>query len=134
MDRVGKGVAPTAPLTWEETGVSKEEFEIIVKAAVSNPYWFEAFICAAEIQANRRAKYSGADVQKDDPYQNFQIVANLRDMSVRDVLKFYMSIKFARIMVGDEDHDDERYEDTLLDLANYALLAAGHERRPNAPR
>ena len=33
-------------------------------------------------------------------------------------------------MVSQTDHDDERYQDSQIDLANYALLAAGWELRP----
>jgi hypothetical protein len=101
----------------------------LVRARLSNPHWFEALIGAAMIQYNRRAKYSGGDFEEQDGYTNFIRVASLMSISVRRVFRFYIAQKVARIMVSQTDHDDERYLDTLRDLANYALLAAGWEMR-----
>lgn len=103
--------------------------DIIVQAQASNPYWFEALIIAAKVQAERRAKYSGSDFDEQDPYTNFIRVASLMGISVRRVFRFYIAQKVARIMVSQTDHDDERYFDSLIDLGNYALLAAGWENR-----
>ena len=103
--------------------------DIFAQAQASNPHWYEALLSAAVIQAERRAKYSGADFDEQDPYTNFIRVASLMGVSVRRVFRFYMAQKVARIMVSQTDHDDERYMDTLVDLGNYALLAAGWDMR-----
>jgi hypothetical protein len=102
---------------------------ILKLAQESNPYWYEALLSAAEIQAERRSKYSGGDFEQQDPYTNFIRVASSMGISVRRVFRFYIAQKVARIMVSQTDHDDERYFDTLLDLGNYAFLAAGWENR-----
>lgn len=94
-------------------------------AKQANEPWFKAMVQAAEIQANRRAKYSG----EGDPYTNFIIVAGLMKIEVEEVFRFYQAIKFARLIVAAGDFDDERMVDTLVDLANYALLEAGFRCR-----
>lgn len=109
--------------------ISDADRDILDQARASNIHWFNALLSAGQVQANRREKYSGSDLQNDDPFTNFITVACLMKLSVRDVFKFYIAQKVARLMVSDEDYDDERYADTLLDLANYALLAAGWEAR-----
>ena len=109
--------------------VDPKELEIIAGARASNGPWYQALLTAARIQAERRAKYSGSDFEEEDPYTNFIRVASLMGISVRRVFRFYMAQKISRIMVSQTDHDDERYQDTLVDLANYALLAAGWELR-----
>ena len=103
--------------------------QVINEAKRSNGPWFEALMIAAQVQADRRAKYSGADFTEQDPYTNFIIVASIMGITVRRVFRFYIAQKVARIMVSQTDHDDERYQDTLTDLANYSLLAAGWELR-----
>lgn len=109
--------------------VDPKELEIIAGARASNGPWYQALLIAARIQAERRAKYSGADFDAKDPYTNFIRVASMMGITVRRVFRFYISQKVARIMVSQTDHDDERYQDSLIDLANYALLAAGWEIR-----
>ena len=110
------------------------EQKVILEAKRSNGPWFDALMIAAQVQADRRAKYSGADFDEQDPYTNFIIVASIMGITVRRVFRFYIAQKVARIMVSQTDHDDERYQDTLTDLANYALLAAGWELRSEAER
>lgn len=109
--------------------LQNEHSEVLDNAGTSNPYWFKALLGAAKVQADRREKYSGGDFENDDPYTNFITVALLMGLPVREVFKFYIAQKVARLMVSDKDFDDERYQDTLQDLANYALLAAGWEGR-----
>jgi len=103
--------------------------DVLEEARRSNGPWYLALLIAAKVQADRRAKYSGADFEDEDPYTNFIRVASSMGISVRRVFRFYIAQKVARIMVSQTDHDDERYQDTLTDLANYALLAAGWELR-----
>lgn len=105
--------------------LSPAEAETLAIAKQANEPWFNAMVQAAEIQANRRAKYSG----DGDPFTNFIIVAGLMKIEVADVFRFYQSIKFARLLVAAGDFDDERMIDTLIDLANYALLEAGFRCR-----
>ena len=109
--------------------IGADMLDVITEAKRSNSPWFDAFMIAAQVQADRRAKYSGADFVQQDPYTNFIIVASIMGITVRRVFRFYIAQKLARIMVSQTDHDDERYQDTLTDLANYALLAAGWELR-----
>ena len=109
--------------------IGSDMLDVINGAKLSNGPWFDALMIAAKVQADRRAKYSGADFTEQDPYTNFIIVASIMGITVRRVFRFYIAQKVARIMVSQTDHDDERYQDTLTDLANYALLAAGWELR-----
>ena len=105
--------------------LSPAEEEVLAVAKQANEPWFKAMVQAAEIQANRRAKYSG----DGDPYTNFILVAGLMKIEVAEVFRFYQAIKFARLLVAAGDFDDERTVDTLVDLANYALLEAGFRCR-----
>ena len=105
--------------------LTQTEEETLAIAKQANEPWFHAMVQAAEIQANRRAKYSG----EGDPYTNFIIVAGLMKIEVEEVFRFYQAIKFARLIVAAGDFDDERTVDTLVDLANYALLEAGFRCR-----
>ena len=112
--------------------LSAAEEAALAQAKQANGPWFNAMVQAAKIQANRRAKYSG----DGDPYTNFIIVAGLMKIEVAEVFRFYQAIKFARLLVAAGDFDDERTVDTLVDLANYALLEAGFRCRnseSNAP-
>lgn len=105
--------------------LSPVELEALQLAKQANEPWFNAMVQAAQIQADRRAKYSG----DGDPYTNFIIVAGLMKIEVAEVFRFYQAIKFARLIVAAGDFDDERTIDTLIDLANYALLEAGFRCR-----
>ena len=103
--------------------------DVVWEAIDVNPWWGEAVVQSSRIQAERRKKYSGSDLRADDPFTNFILVASTMNVSVREVFKFYLAQKLARIMVSDKDYDDESYQDTLHDLANYSHLAAGWEKR-----
>jgi hypothetical protein len=112
-----------------DANIGQEMLSVLAEARRSNGPWFKALLIAANIQAERRAKYSGGDFEEQDPYTNFIRVASSMGITVRRVFRFYIAQKVARIMVSQTDHDDERYQDTLIDLANYSLLAAGWELR-----
>jgi hypothetical protein len=124
------GMLPKVPLT-------PKELEVLALAKEANEPWFDIMVKAANIQAERRKKYSG----DGDPYTNFLIVANLFRMKYpeikdEDVFYFYQCLKFARIIVGEGDFTDESREDTLIDLGNYSFLEAGFRCRnltSNAP-
>lgn len=106
--------------------LSHKETEVLKCAKEANPSWFQALLKASEIQAERRAKYSG----DGNPYTNFIIVSALfrmkhPEITDEDIFYFYQCLKLARLIVSAEDFDDEKVEDTLIDLANYALLEVG---------
>jgi hypothetical protein len=102
-----------------------KELEVLALAKEANELWFDAVLKAAQIQADRRAKYSG----KGDPFTNFEVVGRLMGVDTKDVFRFYQAIKFARLLVAAGDFEDESLEDTLIDLANYSLLEAGFRCR-----
>jgi len=102
-----------------------KELEVLALAKEANGPWFEAVLKAAQIQADRRAKYSG----QGDPFTNFEVVGRLMGVDTKDVFRFYQAIKFARLLVAAGDFEDESLEDTLIDLANYSLLEAGFRCR-----
>ena len=111
--------------------LTSKELEVLALAKEANEPWFKVAIKAAAIQAERRKKYSGDD---GDPYTNFLIVAALFRMKYpeipdEDIFYFYQCLKFARIIVSDEDFGDESIEDTLIDLGNYTFLEAGFRCR-----
>lgn len=102
-----------------------DDLNTITEGMRSNPYWFKAVVEAAEVQANRRAKYSGSG----DPYTNFIKMSELLGVSMDEVFRFYCSIKMTRLAVTDGDFSDEKVNDTLVDLGNYALLWRGWRAR-----
>lgn len=129
--------------TEEPTHLTVYELDALEAGKESNPYWFMAIVEASKIQAERRQKYSG----EEHPYYNFvdmafrtrtpifklfrkalhlkmvQIV--LSPIIMFQIFKFYLSIKQARLAVGDTDFSDEKVMDTFLDIVNYAAIAAG---------
>lgn len=65
--------------------------------------------------------------QGDDPFQNFRMVDDAGLMTVEEGIAVRMSDKMQRafnLIDSDEDAavDDERLEDTLSDLRNYANI------------
>ena len=108
--------------------VSDKEAVILTAAERANPWWFRAMVKAAEVQAERRAKYSGEDA---DPFLNFKIVGYLMrlrfpGMTDTDVFYLYQCLKFARLAVNAGDAPDESHMDTLIDMGNYSFLEAGY--------
>lgn len=107
-----------------------KELETLALAKEANEPWFNIMVKAANIQAERRKKYSG----DGDPYTNFLIVAALFRMKYpeiedEDIFFFYQCIKFARLIVDAGDFEDESREDTLIDLGVYSFLEAGFRCR-----
>jgi len=78
------------------------------------------------ITRKKNADYSGAS--EDDPFANFSIVESNNICSVETGMMVRMSDKMSRISTfvkkGILQVEDESVEDTLKDLANYALLMA----------
>jgi hypothetical protein len=93
----------------------------INEAKSANKFWYNAFIEAAKIMIDRRKKYSG----NEHPYFNFAKMAQLQNKSLHEIFLFYIGIKFSRLLATQSDFKDESLLDTFLDIANYALLAAG---------
>jgi len=62
----------------------------------------------------------------EDPFQNFNMVEDAGLMSTEKGIAVRMSDKMQRVfnLLGDEEAavDDERLEDTLLDLMNYSNI------------
>jgi hypothetical protein len=108
--------------------ITSDDLATITEGMRSNPDWFEAVVAAAEVQASRRAKYSGSG----DPYTNFIKMSELLDVPMDEVFRFYCGIKMTRLAVTDSDFSDEKVNDTLVDLANYALLWRGWRERVEA--
>ena len=126
-----------------DTIITPDELEALGAGKESNPYWFMAIVEASKIQAERRKKYSG----EQHPYYNFVDMAFrtktpvfklfrkflhlklvqlvLSPIIMFHIFKFYLSIKQARLAVGDTDFSDEKVMDTFLDIVNYAAIAAG---------
>jgi hypothetical protein len=105
--------------------LSLEEIQTLALAKEANGPWFIALLRAAQIQADRRAKYSG----EGDPYTNFYIVSEYQGKPTEDIFELYQDIKMARIKVQAGDFSDESLNDTLIDMANYCLLEVGFRCR-----
>lgn len=102
--------------------LSDKEIEIIGQAKEANPWWFRALLMAATIMAERRKKYAG----DQHPYWNFADMAYREGRSLFSIFLTYLNIKMSRLTAtGDKDFADERVVDTLIDIVNYALIAAG---------
>lgn len=101
--------------------LTEQEKTVLEEAKVANPHWFNAMLRAGEIMTERRQKYAG----KNHPYYNFVDMAYRLGESIANVFKFYLNIKTSRLSTTDQDFSDERVLDTWIDVANYALIAAG---------
>ena len=81
-----------------------------------------------EITKKKNHDYSG--FSDDNPFANFEIVEKTGVASVEQGFLTRMLDKFSRInsfvKQGVLSVEDEKIEDTLLDLANYSLLLAGY--------
>lgn len=78
------------------------------------------------ITVAKNADYTGAG---DDPFANFSNIANNGGASAEQGFLVRMNDKMGRISSfvekGILEVKDESIEDTLIDLANYAILMAG---------
>lgn len=90
---------------------------------------WHAAACArlVDITARKNADYTGAST---DPFFNFSRVASIGICSTEVGFLTRMFDKFSRVISfvqkGTLSVAEETVEDTLLDLANYALLMAGY--------
>jgi hypothetical protein len=74
-----------------------------------------------EITKNKNADYSGID----DPFRNFKIVEDMGVATTEEGFMTRMCDKMSRIATlihKKQNVKDESIKDTLLDLANYALI------------
>ena len=80
-----------------------------------------------EITKAKNADYTG---ESEDPFANFSMVESMGICSTEQGFLTRMSDKMARInsfvMLGQLQVKDESVKDTLLYLANYAILFAGY--------
>lgn len=95
--------------------------EMLFEVERAQPWYFRALLVAMEPIVDRVMKYAG----DNNPYFNFERVAEINQVSVDEVFRFYISIKFARLQAQTGDFPDETFIDTVRDLANYALLYLG---------
>jgi hypothetical protein len=108
--------------------IQLESWEENVKSA--NEWWLSAVLEAGDVVADRRRKYAGHEDQNPNPFVNFEKVSQLTGMPIDQAFLFYMALKWARITeTPNQDFEDERFEDTIMDLANYALLWLGYRKR-----
>lgn len=83
------------------------------------------------ITASKNSDYTGAS---PDPFNNFKQIASIVGSANAVELGFLtrMSDKFSRIGSFVDNNtllvEDEKIEDTLIDLANYCILFAGYLR------
>lgn len=88
-----------------------------------------------EITKAKNADYTGA--AGDDPFANFNRVDSLGICKTEQGFMVRMLDKFMRInsfvQKGFLNVKDESVEDTLLDLANYCILFAGHLKSKKIP-
>ncbi len=86
--------------------------------------YFEALMYSAGVIIDRNEKYTGKETDRD-VFANFVLDARIQGVAVSQVFKQWISKKTARIMINDGNYLDESFQDSLRDLANYALLWIG---------
>jgi len=101
--------------------LTQSEIDVLARAKVANPHWFSAVVYASGIMSERRQKYAG----QHHPYFNFVDMARRMGYHIREIFRFYLNLKLARLTASNSDFDDESITDTYIDVANYALIAAG---------
>lgn len=104
------------------TELTTEQLQKLRDAKEANPFWFDAVIRCAEVMVPRRGKYAGSQ----HSYFNFVDLAKRMSMDIMQVFLFYVNIKLSRIGVtAGKNFEDEKWVDSWIDLANYALLGLG---------
>ena len=82
-----------------------------------------------QIAKSKNHDYSGFD---DSPFANFMVVEKIGIASTEQGFLTRMMDKISRVnsfvKQGTLNVADEKIEDTLMDLANYAILMAGYLR------
>ncbi len=118
-------VAISGKMAMAPAGISlpTETMSILLDATQTNPHMFKAIIQALALMADRRRKYSGTG----HSYFNFADMSKRTGLSLQSVFQFYLNLKMSRLSVSTDDFGDERLLDTLLDIVNYAAIAAGAE-------
>lgn len=96
------------------------ELEILEDYKNANTDVWRVVLAKAEVMTERVKKYTG----DKHHFYNFVHVAWLRQCSVEDVFLHYITMKLSRMTASKVDHRDERYVDTVIDIANYADLKA----------
>jgi hypothetical protein len=105
---------------------------ILERAYKANPHYLNALVEAAKILPQRAEKYSG----EANPYRNFELMNMMlseyfehkygHQVDMRDTFIFYIALKFARLLVsGNKDFSDDKSQDSIRDLLNYAALDLG---------
>lgn len=80
---------------------------------------------AMELLQNKNDDYS----QNDDPFSNFELIAEMIGISTSRAVFSRMADKFARLrecLDKGTTVKDETLKDTLMDLINYSVLLAGY--------
>lgn len=96
--------------------------DVLTDAESANPHWYRAMAHAAKIMTERRKKYAG----DEHPYFNFVDMAHRNQEDILKIFRNYINIKASRLSASiNKDFEDESVLDTFIDLANYALIAAG---------
>ena len=104
---------------FEQRGAKRQRYLDLHKQFTAKMY---------DITARKNADYTGA--KGDDPFANFRVVEHNGICSIEQGFLVRMSDKMSRLATFAQGQHfqvlDESVEDTLLDLANYALLMAAY--------
>lgn len=101
-----------------------ETIELLELLRERNPWWFSAMLECVGVMLVRLQKYA-----PDDPFDNFRDVSEMTGLSVEDVLRMLVALKMARLKRSKGDFPDETLHDTLVDLANYAMILLAWTKR-----
>jgi len=91
---------------------------------------FHAETCQKMIEVTKAKNHDYAGFGDDDPFANFKVVEQCGIASVEQGFLTRMMDKMSRVnsFVKQDvcNVQDEKIEDTLVDLANYSILMAGY--------
>jgi len=91
---------------------------------------YHAGMCkrARELMARKNHDYAGQRGDDQDPFANFRLCAVLRLCSVEEGVLVRLCDKISRLATfataGNLLVEDEKVEDTVLDIINYAVILA----------
>lgn len=114
----------------------KKDIKLVKGSKMTKAEYFEFHQqCIEKMSAITKAKNADYTGTGDDPFANFTRVEALGVCSTEQGFLTRMVDKLARInsfaQKGELQVKDESVEDTLLDLANYAILFAGYIKSKN---
>jgi hypothetical protein len=85
-----------------------------------------SWIQKAIVELSDTLEGKNEDYRIDGEFSNFEFAANIAGVTTDEVMLTQIAIKIGRLMGLRDDPNNESYEDSVKDLAGYALILYGY--------